>query len=111
MLLTLGLLNFTVALAIGLSALLYKQKCTLYRMHNDLIDWIECNIADDIYKSRDHRPEFKYYVDRVERDLARRQSIVKNVVLEIRLDLESKSVLKPIYFRLLWLDFKNLFIK
>lgn len=78
-------------------------KTILFKMENDLETWISFGTADDIWKIKEHRPEYQSYVEVCEKDPIKSQSIPKYVLIAIRRDLESKNLYLPIYIRILCL--------
>ena len=110
MLLILGLaLGFNIGTAYYASLIAMKNK--LWKMHNNLDEWIWMGIGDDIVKCREHRPEYEYYVKMIESDVHRKNNIPRNTVSQMREDL-SKSVLTcGIYTYLLRLEIKQFFVK
>ncbi len=83
-------------------------KTLLWVMHTNLEEWISYGVGDDIFRSKDHRPEFQFYVNIMQKDNARKSSIPRNTVIEMRKDL-SKGLYRPIYLWILWVKFKKKF--
>ena len=85
----------------ALIALLYA-KLILWKMHQDLETWISYGTGMDIFKCKDQRKEYQYYclIDKNKDDPAR-------VLIDIRQDLRSPKLLKPIYLHILWLLLKG----
>lgn len=77
--------------------LLLSAKLSLHKMHDDLVQWIDFNVGDDIVKCKKQRPEYQLYVKRLESSELGRLNIPRNTVAAIRADLRSKSIILPIY--------------
>lgn len=98
-----NMLLFIIALAALLLSQLYRAKTILFKMEHDLETWIGFGTGDDIVRAKEHRKEYSHYVDICEKDVHKKQSIPKNVLILIRRDLEHKSVFLLIYIKILWL--------
>lgn len=80
---------------------LLLAKLKLWEMHNNLDEWIHIGIGDDIHKAKEQRPEYQYYVRKIENDPHKKINIPRNTVKMIRSDL--KYFVRPVYFWILWL--------
>lgn len=90
---------------LGIALILYA-KLILWKMHQDLEEWISYGNGMDIYDCPDQRKEYAHYVARVPKKTAEGQYPAKQCLLLLRADLHS-SKLKPIYFQILWLLIKG----
>lgn len=84
---------------IAIIALLYT-KLILWKMHQDLEEWISYGTGDDIFRCRDQRKEYQYYAEQ------RKYDTPAKVLIAIREDLRSSKV-SPIYLHILWLLIKG----
>lgn len=82
-----------------------QAKLSLWKMEQDLEDWISFGTGDDIVRCKDQRKEYQYYVKICQNDDLKKLNIPANVVKLIRADLRSKDF-KLVYFYLLWLKLR-----
>ena len=86
----------------ALASLLFA-KLTLWKMHDDLEEWIEYHTGMDIYHCPDQRKEYKNYTKQVPNKFEKDpQYPAKQVLLLIRKDLQG-SIYKTVYVKILWL--------
>lgn len=83
-----------------------QAKLSLWKMEQDLEDWISFGTGDDIVRCKDQRKEYQYYVKICQNDDLKKLNIPANVVKLIRADLRSKDF-KLVYFYLLWLKLRG----
>lgn len=81
-------------------------KTLLWVMHTDLEEWISFGVGDDIVRAKEHRPEFQFYVNLMQKDNARKNSIPRNTIIEMRKDLKD-GLCRPVYFWILWVKLKT----
>lgn len=107
------LLGLALGLNIGTAyyAALIAMKNKLWKMHNDLDEWIWMGIGDDIVLCRSQRPDYEYYVAMMEKDVHRKNNIPRNTVSQMREDLSKNVLTCGIYTYLLRLEIKQLFAK
>lgn len=98
-----------ILICLGLSALSLLQwlKLKLWKMEQDLEDWIGFGTGDDIIRCKEQRKEYQHYVNICEKAETLKINIPKSVVKLIRQDLHDKSLIKPIYIYLLILKVKG----
>jgi hypothetical protein len=87
--------------------LLQWGKIMLWKMEQDLELWVSYGTGEDIVRAKEHRKEYQGYVSEAKNDPLMALNIPLGVIKLIRRDLHSKSLFKPIYFRLLWLKLRG----
>lgn len=85
----------------SISALLYA-KLILWKMEQDLETWISYKTGDDIFRCPESRQEYQYYAKQL-----KNKDNPERVLTDIRKDLRSSKLLKPIYFNILFLLLKG----
>ena len=91
------LLTFILVQPLFLTIALLYSKLILWKMHQDLETWISFGTGNDIFMCTDQRKEYQYYVNKKVNDTA------SKVLVNIRNDLRTNTLLKPIYFQILFL--------
>lgn len=81
-------------------------KTLLWIMHTDLEEWISYGTGDDIYRCKEQRPEFQYYVERLLRYPTEPKLIPRKTVVWMRDDFK-KGLVRPVYFWILWVKLKK----
>lgn len=100
---------YLIALMLAVSVFyiaILKARLILWKMEQDLEDWISYGTGMDIVRSREQRREYQHYVDICEKDELKRLNIPASVIKLIRVDLRTKG-LKSIYFKLLYLKLRG----
>lgn len=83
-----------------------RARLILWKMEQDLEDWISYGTGMDIVRSKDQRREYQHYVQLCEKDDLKKLNIPASVIKLIRVDLRTKG-LKSIYFKLLYLKLRG----
>ena len=90
-----------------ITMLLQWSKLMLWKMEQDLEDWISYGTGMDIVRCKDQRKEYQHYVNICEKDVLKNINVPVSVIKLIREDLHDKSLFKLIYLKLLWLKLRG----
>lgn len=87
-------------------ACLVRAKVGLYKIEQDLEDWISFGTGDDIVRCKGQRPEYQHYVVKAQ-NIAPDSNIPKLVIKLIREDLRTKDLFKVVYLKMLYYVLKG----
>lgn len=76
---------------------------TVQKMFDDLDYWIMIGIGDDIVKLAEHRPEYQHLVKKFKETYSDADTIANLVLEELRNELRKPLILRPTFWRLIWL--------
>lgn len=87
---------------------------TVEKLRDDLEFWLFITIGDDIVRLPEQRPEYQHLVKKVRKTepLARtNEEIALTVLYFLKRECEKPTLLRPTFYRLLWLSVKQFFSK
>lgn len=82
-------------------------KLKLWKLEQNLEDWISFGTGNDIVRAKAQRQEYQHYVKLCEDNEMYKLNIPASTIKLIRKDLADNSLFKVIYIKLLWLRLRG----
>lgn len=96
------LLSLIIILLLSVIAIQWA-KLKLWKLEQNLEDWISFGTGDDIVRAKAQRQEYQHYVKICQDNDLYKINIPASTIKLIRKDLADKSLFKVVYIKLLWL--------